>query len=105
MRSSMPNSFARAGSSGSPARKPSGPPSTMNPSTCSVAMIPPARRSLSRTVISNPAPRVSALDLNAHPFRERLVLDVDVVEDLDVITDEANRHEQYAVTPCPGQAG
>src|SRR5258705_6142981 len=48
----MPSCSARAGSSGSPARKPSGPPSTMNPCTCSVTITPPARRSLSSTVTS-----------------------------------------------------
>src|SRR3989442_6435418 len=38
-------------------------------------------------------------------FGERLILDVDIVEDLDVITDEADRHEQHALTSYPGQVG
>src|SRR6266566_677194 len=148
----MPSCVARSGSSGSPARNPSGPPSTTNPSTCSVAMIPPARRSLSRMLTSHPPARVSshaaaspampapatttftpppsslscrvtddvgdcrdqpraviergcALELNADTFGERLILDVDIVEDLDVITDEADRHEQHALTSYPGQVG
>src|SRR6266511_1998960 len=56
----MPSSRASAGSSGSPARNPSGPPSTMNPSICSVTITPPARRSLSSSVTSQPPLCVSS---------------------------------------------
>src|SRR2546422_9673247 len=49
--------------------------------------------------------RLRSLELNAEPLGERLVLDVDVVENLDVVAHEADGDEQHSVVAGLRQLG